>query len=376
MPSFVSAAARAARLDRRRRLFLRSLAFACFALITWSVALALGPLGLLDERSFYGIVVAILSSWPVFLFAPSPRGSFRDAIRAIDDHALAETALFGRSGPAAPLVKAAAERRFAAKRPDELDFAPFRWRDFPKSLRRAIGAAGLLFFVSQAVVILLTHSVSFGFTRSSAVAAAATPGGREDLRFGETPGTERELLDEDGQTPPGAAPRAETGGRNERRADEDDEALDLPSGGNSAKTGGPSGDAGGDDEAKAAGRERDEDERAGFSPSDGEEKPDDARVGKKGEGSGAESRNAGYEGAGSGLVADPMRDYRSYLDKIAVERGLMKEAAGEGTAWRDPEAFVARLYSSYAANVAIDAVDDATLESLRSAWRAIKERYR
>ncbi|MCX7023956.1 MAG: hypothetical protein NT080_04975 [Spirochaetes bacterium] len=373
IPRFMTAAARAARADHRYGTFLSLVRFACALAAAWSAAVAAASLGLIDEKTFYGILLAVSSSWPFFVLVPRAPGAARAAVRSIDDHALVETAVFGGVGPAKALVERAADALVAARPPERRTMrACLRERGIPRGTKAFLFAALAAIALAQTVSFLSLQKLSFGFA-SPDIEEGLRGANRSDSRFGSVRRAETDTLapEDDGTAPEGSGPGR--GGRADKRFPED-ESVEGAQGATGVPRSDPSsGRDNGDDAAISDG---DAQRASGESSSGGDGLAGEDRVGRKGSGEGAESKKAGWEGSGQSLLSDPMMDYRSYLDRIAVERGVSRQAAGEGTASKELEGFVERLFSSYRIEVAVDPIDDPTLEALRSAWRRAKDGFR
>ena len=344
-----------------------------------------GLLGLLNRSAHDGILILLLSTFPLALFRPPDRGSARIVLRAADRGAVLESALAAKSGDAAePLLRRTGE---------ELAESGIRTRSgrpkMSRSLRRLCAAAAGIIVASQGTFLFVAGRPVLGY------ASLTDRGGRAEEGAGSfsrpeypDPAGRPDLPDPESFPNRGPESRSENPVERARReaefadlhgllrrdrdgiaADpregelsEEGDARTPPEGGGGAPVGGP-GASGGPGREGAPGTDI---------------------PALEGPGGGAEPRGTGgrdrNQGPGSGWSDSPgasgrnaMKDYRAAFEKILTERTGGAVTAGQELSLDETETAVALFFDSLRLRVDVDPEEDPVAAGLRAAWLRLRE---
>lgn len=348
---------------------------------------AAGLLGLLNRSAHDGILILLLSTFPLALFRPPNPGSARIVLRAADRGAVLESALAAKPGDAAePLLRRTGEELAESG----VRIRPGRPR-MSRGLRRLCAAAAGVIAVSQGTFLFVAGRPVLGYASPADRGGRAEEGAESFARpESPDPAGEPDLPDPESFADRGPESRTENPAERARREaefadlhgllrrDRDGIAPDPregepsvegeapppqpPGGGDGAPGGGPGAPGG-------QGRE-------------GEPGPDIPAP--EGPGGGAEpggtaGRDRG-QGPGSGWSDSPgasgrnaMKDYRAAFEKILTERTGSAVTAGQELSLDETETAVGLFFDSLRLRVDVDPEEDPVAAGLRAAWLRLRE---
>ena len=374
-----------------RRSLAGSLAlWGLLALAVSNLLSAAGLLGLIGRTAHDGILILLLSTFPLALFRPPDRGSARIVLRAADRGAVLESALAAESGDAAePLLRRTGEELAASVGRPRL-----RRPRMSRSLLRLCAAAGGIILVSQGTFLFVAGKPVLGYASLSDRGGRAEEGAESFARpESPDPAGPDGLPDPESSSDRGTESRSENPAERARREaefadlhgllrrDRDGIAADPREGETSgegesqppaSRDGGDGAPVGGPGASGGLGREGEA----------GRDIP-----APEGPGGGAEPRGTGgrdrSQAPGSGWSDSPgasgrnaMKDYRAAFEKILTERTGAAVAAGRELSLAETEAAVSLFFDSLRFRVDVDPEEDPIAAGLRAAWLRLREGVR
>lgn len=344
-------------------------------------------LGLIGRDGHDGLLILVISTFPLALFRPPDPRSGLVELRALDRDAVLESALAASPGDAAePLLRRTGEG--AAESAGRI-----RPKRRPTSRGRLcwILAAGGVILVSQGTFLFVTGRPVIGYASLNEPRGRAEEGAEAFARP-EAP----DPAEGDGLPVPEAAGDRDPETRRENpaeRARREAEFADLhgllrqdreglapepregdPAGEGTAPP--PPSPAGGDG---APGGDSGSPGRSG-GPGPDAPAPEGSGGGGEPRGSGGGERN---QGPGSGWSDSPgapgrnaMKDYRSAFEKILTERTGAAVTAGQELSLAETEAAVLLYFDSLRLRVEVDPEEDPLTAGLRAAWLRLREGLR
>lgn len=355
------------------------------ALAATNLLSAAGLLGWIDRPVHDGLLILLLSTFPLALFYPPDPRSGKIALRAVDRGAVLESALAAGSQDAAePLLRRAGEELAAS-----LGRVSPERRRLSRGARRVCLAAGFVILVSQGAFVLVAGGPVFGYAARFAREGRAEEG---SAAFSRPESAEGAGGPSDAE--PEGIPDTVPGARGENlaeRADREAEFADLhgllrrgregsaadarsqggPEGGEEPETprtlsrsdgipGEPSGSSGraGTGEGEAPGSE---------GPGEGGQ--------PRGSAGGDRNRGPGSgwsESPGASLGRNAMKDYRAAFEKVLTERTGAAVTAGAELSLAETEAALSLYFESRILRVDVEPDEDPVAASLRSAWQRLR----
>ncbi len=344
---------------------------------------AAGLLGWIGRAGHDGLLLLVISTFPLALFRPPDPRSGLVELRVVDRGAVLETALAAAPGDAAePLLRrtgegaAEAAGRIRTKR-----------RPTPRGTRFLLLAAGGIILASQGTFLFVAGRPVIGYA-SLRESRGRAEEGDEAFARPESP----DPAEGDGLPVPEPARDRDPEARLENpaeRARREAEFADLhgllrqdreglapePREGEAAEEGNappPPAPAGGDGNPVGGSGGTG---RAG-APGPDAPAPEGSGGGGEPRGTGGQERN---QGPGSGWSDSPgararnaMKDYRSAFEKILTERTGAAVTAGQELSLAETEAAVRLYFDSLRLRVEVDPQEDPLAAGLRAAWQRLR----
>ncbi len=382
-PRAYSLLRRRARAWTRRSLAGSLALWSLLVLAASNLLSAAGLLGLIDRAGHDGLLILVISTFPLALFRPPDPKSGLVELRAVDRLAVLESALAASPGDAAePLL-----RRTGEEAAESAGRIRPRRRAMPRGTRRLILAAGAVILASQGTFLFVAGRPVIGYASLHENRGRAEEG-TEAFARPESP----DPAEGEGLTAPepdrGRDPEtrmenpAERARREAEFADlhgllrQDREGLapepregEAAEGGDAPPPPSPSGGDGAPGEGTGgAGR--------GGEPVPDAPAPEGSGGGGEPRGTGGPERNPG---PGSGWSDSPgararnaMKDYRSAFEKILTERTGAAVTAGQELSLAETEAAVLLYFDSLRLRVEVDPEEDPLAAGLRAAWQRLR----